>query len=123
MHIPDSAISPATSIVAAAAMVPAWWMAGAKARATLETRQAPLLAAGSAFCFTVMLFNIPAPGGTTVHPIGAVLLAILLGPWAAVLGITVALAIQAFFFADGGILTLGVNCFTMALAMPFTGYL
>src|SRR5262249_41968635 len=53
---------------------------------------------------------------------GGVLLAILLGPWSAVIGMTAVLAIQALFFADGGILALGANCFTMAFAMPFCGY-
>ena len=89
---------------------------------SLSTKQTPFLAIGAAFCFTIMMFNIPVPGGTTVHPIGATLLAILLGPWAAVIGVTVALAIQALFFADGGVLALGANSFSMAFAMPFCGY-
>src|SRR5438105_6429378 len=104
-------------------MIPVWAAAGRKLRASLDTRQAPTLAIGAAFCFTIMLFNLPAPGGTTVHPVGGTLLAVLLGPWAAVIGMTVALVIQALFFADGGVLAIGANCFTMAFAMPFAGYL
>lgn len=123
MHIPDSAISPVTSMLTGTAMVPVWYMAGRRLRETLATRQVPLLAIGAAFCFTIMMFNIPAPGGTTVHPIGSVLLAVLLGPWAAVIGVTVALVIQALFFADGGVFAAGANCFAMAFAMPFCGYL
>src|SRR5947207_9792094 len=119
MHIPDSAISPATCVAAGAAMLPVWYSAGRRARAALSTKQTPFLAIGAAFCFTIMMFNIPVPGGTTVHPIGATLLAILLGPWAAVIGVTVSLAIQALFFADGGVLALGANSFSMAFAMPF----
>jgi cobalt/nickel transport system permease protein len=69
-----------------------------------------------------MMFNIPVPGGTTVHATGGVLLAVLLGPWAAVMGMTVTLAIQALFFADGGVLAAGANCLAMAFAMPFAGY-
>ncbi len=123
MHIPDGAISPATSAAAGAAMAPAWYVAAGRMRREQTTRTIPLLSIGAAFCFTLMMFNIPVPGGTTVHPVGAVLLAVLLGPWAAMLGVTVALAIQAVFFADGGVLALGANCFTMALVMPFTGFL
>src|SRR5436309_14831460 len=69
------------------------------------------------------MFNSPVPGGTTVHPVGGVLLAALLGPWNAVIGMTAALFVQALVFADGGVLALGANSFTMAFAMPFTGYL
>ncbi len=122
MHIPDSVLSPATSAVGYAAMLPVWAVAARRVRARLQTRQVSLLALGAAFCFTVMLFNIPALGGTTAHPVAGTLLAVLLGPWAAVLGVSVALAIQALFFGDGGILTFGANCFTMAFALPFVGY-
>src|SRR5262249_36290553 len=122
LHIPDSAISPVTSLTAGAAMLPIWAMASARVRKSLSSKQVPHLAIGAAFCFTVMMFNIPAPGGTTVHPVGGVLLAILLGRWSAVIGMTAVLAIQALFFADGGILALGANCFSMAFAMPFCGY-
>ncbi len=122
MHLPDTAIRPAASIAAWAFMIPAWYAAGRKLRAHLASREVPLLAIGSAFSFTIMLFNIPVLGGTTVHPVGAVLLAILLGPEAAIAGVSIALAIQALFFADGGVLALALNSFTMAFAMPVCGY-
>lgn len=122
MHVPDSMISPATSAVAAGAMAPIWYGAVRRLSKGLTTRQVPLLALGSAFSFTIMMFNVPLAGGTTAHAVGAVALAILLGPWAAVLGISVALAIQAVFFGDGGVLALGANCLSMAAAMPLCGY-
>lgn len=50
------------------------------------------------------------------------MIAILLGPWAACISITVALAIQALLFGDGGITALGANCFNMAFVLPFAGY-
>ena len=122
MHIPDGMLSPATSLTATAVMLPVWTLAARRVRATLGTRQVPLLSLGAAFCFTVMMFNIPALGGTTAHPVAGTLLAILLGPYAACIGISVALAIQALFFGDGGLLAWGANCFTMAFALPFVGY-
>jgi cobalt/nickel transport system permease protein len=103
-------------------MVPVWAVAGRQAKRNMGTRQVPMLAMGAAFCFTIMLFNIPALGGTTAHPVAGTLLAVLLGPWAAVIGISVALAIQALLFADGGLLAYGANCFTMAFVLPFVGY-
>ncbi|HLK55077.1 MAG TPA: cobalt transporter CbiM, partial [Chthonomonadaceae bacterium] len=121
MHIPDSVLSPSTCAVCGAAMLPVWTLAARRLRARLTTKQVPLLALGAAFSFTVMLFNIPALGGTTAHPVAGALLAIALDPWAAVIGVSVALAIQALFFGDGGLLAFGANCFTMAFVLPFVG--
>jgi len=122
MHIPDGYISPQTAGGLWALMVPAWYAAGYKVKKTLDSRQAPLVAIGAAFTFVIMMFNIPLPGGTSGHAVGGTLIAIVLGPWAAVIALTVALAIQAIFFGDGGILALGANCFNIAFALPLTGY-
>lgn len=122
MHIPDGYLSPQTYIPMYAAMVPIWAAAARKVQTRLRSRQTPLLAMGAAFSFVLMMFNIPAPGGTTGHAVGGALIAILLGPWAACVAISMALAIQAIIFGDGGITALGANCFTMAVVMPFTGY-
>ena len=103
-------------------MLPVWALAGRRLRDSLGTRQVPLLALGAAFVFVIMMFNIPALGGTTAHPVAGTLVAVLLGPWAAVIGISVALAIQALFFGDGGLLAYGANCFAMAFVLPFVGY-
>ncbi len=82
----------------------------------------PVLAFGAAFSFLVMMLNVPVAGGTTAHAVGAVLIAVIAGPEVACLAVSAALVIQAFFFGDGGILTLGVNCLNMAIVMPYTGY-
>ena len=50
------------------------------------------------------------------------LIAIVLGPWAAVIAVSVALLIQALFFGDGGVLAFGANAFNMAFVLPFVGY-
>jgi cobalt/nickel transport system permease protein len=68
------------------------------------------------------MFNVPIPDGTTAHAVGAVLIAVLLGPWAAVIAVSIALLIQALFFGDGGVLAYGANCFNMAVVMPMVGY-
>jgi cobalt/nickel transport system permease protein len=65
---------------------------------------------------------VPLPGGTTGHAVGGTLLAILLGPWAACISVTIALLVQALLFGDGGILAFGANCFNMAFVLPFAGY-
>lgn len=122
MHIPDGYLSPQTCVVMGIAMAPVWTAASVKLKKTLKDKQVPLLAMGSAFSFTIMMYNIPIPDGTTAHAVGASLLAIILGPWAAAVGVSIALIIQALFFGDGGILALGANIFNMAFVMPFASY-
>lgn len=122
MHIPDGYLGPVTCAAGFAAMVPVWAVASRRVKKTLEAKQVPLLAIGAAFSFVIMMFNVPIPGGTTGHAVGAVLVAILLGPWAATIAVTVALVIQALLFGDGGITAIGANCFNMAFVLPFAGY-
>ena len=50
------------------------------------------------------------------------LLSAMLGPWAGFLSMIVILAIQALFFADGGLLALGANVWNMAFYGCFVGY-
>jgi cobalt/nickel transport system permease protein len=69
-----------------------------------------------------MMFNVPLPGGATGHAVGGTLVAILLGPYSAVISLTVALVLQALLFGDGGVLALGANVFNMAIVLPFVGY-
>jgi len=122
MHIPDGYLGPATSGVMYALMLPVWISASRMAKKTLKAKQVPLLAIGAAFNFVIMMFNVPIPGGTTGHAVGAVLVAILLGPWAACIAVTVALVVQALLFGDGGITAIGANCFNMAFIEVFAGY-
>ncbi len=122
MHIPDGYLAPQVAIPFAVLMVPVLGAAVKNVKKELKKKDVPLLSVGAAFCFTVMMFNLPIPGGSSAHAVGAVLLAILLGPWAACIGVSVALAIQAVVFGDGGIMALGANCFNMGLVMPFVGY-
>jgi len=122
MHIPDGYLSPTTCGVFYAVMLPIWTIASRIVKKTLKARQVPMLAIGAAFSFVIMMFNVPIPGGTTGHAVGGVLVAILLGPWAACIAITVALVVQALLFGDGGITAIGANCFNMAFVLPFVGY-
>jgi cobalt/nickel transport system permease protein len=122
MHIPDGYISPATAAVMYGAAAPFWYTAGRKLKGMMSGQTVPLLAIFSAFSFTAMMFNVPVPGGTTAHAVGGTLTAIVLGPWAAVVTVSVALVIQALFFGDGGITAIGANCFNMAIVLPFVGY-
>ena len=52
----------------------------------------------AAFSFVIMMFNLPLPGGTTGHAVGIGLAAVVLGSWAAMLAVSVAIVVQALFW-------------------------
>jgi cobalt/nickel transport system permease protein len=122
MHIPDGYISPQTAVIMYGAALPFWYHASRRVKELLRGQATPLIAIFAAFSFIVQMLNIPVPGGTTAHATGAALMAVVLGPWAAVIGVSTALVIQALFFGDGGITAIGANCFNMAVALPLTSY-
>src|SRR5215813_11467289 len=122
MHIPDGYLSPATCAALYAGSAPFWYSALARVKKLLHTRLVPLLSLFAAFSFVIMMFNLPLPGGTTGHAAGIGIAAIVLGPWGAVLAISIAVAIQAVFFGDGGITAIGANCFNMAVVGSMAAY-
>lgn len=122
MHIPDGYLSPQTYLPFYAFIIAYLAIAARKVKSTIRSRYVPLLALGAAFSFLIMMFNIPIPGGSSGHAVGGVIVAILLGPWAASIAISIALIVQALLFGDGGITAIGANCFNMALVIPFIGY-
>jgi cobalt/nickel transport system permease protein len=122
VHIPDGYLGPSTFIFFYIVMIPLWFVASRKVEKNLKTKQIPWLAFGVAFSFVIMMFNFPAPGGTTGHAVGAAILALTLGPWFGFLGVTGALLIQALLFGDGGITSFAANSFNMGLVMSFVSY-
>src|SRR5271169_4228854 len=122
MHIPDRYLSPQTYVPLFAAFAGFMGVALKKVRNTVSAKNIPYLGMASAFSFLIMMFNIPVPGGTTGHAVGAGIVALVLGPWTAVIAVSVSLIVQAVVFGDGGITALGANCFNMAVAMPFVSY-
>jgi cobalt/nickel transport system permease protein len=122
MHIPDGYLAPQTTIPVFVGMIPLWGLALHNAKKVLLNKQIPTLSLCAAFSFVIMMFNVPVAGGSSAHAVGSALVAILFGPWPAFIAVSVALLIQALVFADGGILSFGVNCFNMAFMMPFAAY-
>jgi len=123
MHIPDGYLSPATCAVAYAASVPFWRVALKRVKKAMNSRQVPLLSLFAALSFVIMMFNLPLPGGTTGHATGIGLATVVIGPWAAMLAVSVALVVQALFFGDGGVTAIGANCFNMAIAGALVAWL
>jgi cobalt/nickel transport system permease protein len=122
MHIPDGYLSPATCAVAYAASLPFWRVALQRVKKAMNSRQVPLLSLFAALSFVIMMFNLPLPGGTTGHATGIGLATVVIGPWAAMLAVSVALVVQALFFGDGGVTAIGANCFNMAIAGALVAY-
>jgi cobalt/nickel transport system permease protein len=122
MHIPDGYLSPQTYVPLFGVSLVFWGIGLKKIKQELSSKYVPYLAMGAAFSFLVMMFNIPVPGGTTGHAVGAGIIALLFGPWTAVISVSTVLIIQALVFGDGGITAIGANCFNMAIVMPFVSY-
>ncbi|WP_219846756.1 MULTISPECIES: cobalt transporter CbiM [unclassified Bifidobacterium] len=122
MHIPDNFISPSTGAVFWVIMIPIWVLCFRSVIRNSTPEKMAYLGAGAAFSFLIMMFNVPTPGGTTAHGVGGALIALLLGPQYATVAVSVALLLQALLFGDGGLITLGANCFNMAFVLPFVAY-
>jgi cobalt/nickel transport system permease protein len=76
-----------------------------------------------AFIFAAQMINFSIPAtGSSGHLGGGLILAVLLGPHAAFLVISSVLTVQAFFFADGGLLALGCNIFNLGFFPAFVAY-
>ena len=91
-------------------------------RKVVKNRYVPLLAIGAAYCFLVMMFNVPIPDGTTAHAVGGVLVAVLLGPWAAVIAVSVALGDPGAVLRRRRRARVRRERFNMAFVMPMVGY-
>ena len=107
--------------------VPAIVVAGlllfiASKRIAFDDERLPFLASLSALSFVLMMIAIPLPGGTSAHLSGIALLAILFGPWSAFSAASLVLIVEALFFGEGGVSTLGINILAIAFMESFLGY-
>ncbi|GAA2219654.1 energy-coupling factor ABC transporter permease [Streptomyces nogalater] len=122
MHVPDGFIDAPTSAVAGVVAAGALAVSLRGARRELDERTAPLAGLVAAFIFAVQMLNFPVAAGTSGHLLGGALAAILVGPYTAVLCVSVVLLMQGVLFADGGLTALGVNITDMALVTTVVSY-
>ena len=122
MHVPDGFLDPATSVATGALALGVVAVALRRAERELDERAAPLAGLTAAFVFAVQMMNFPVAVGTSGHLIGGALTAVLVGPWTAVLSMTVVLLVQAVLFADGGVTALGTNVTLMGIVAVGLGY-
>jgi len=123
MHIPDGFINLPVSLMFIALSGLGVLACLKGARAQLDDKTAPLAGLVTVFIFAVQMINFPVAAGTSGHLLGGVLAAVLVGPYAATLSITIVLILQALLFADGGLTAVGLNLFNLSLLGVWGGYL
>ncbi len=115
MHVPDGFLDVTTSLATAVAAAGAVSLAVQRAGTEVREIGAPLAGLTAAFVFGAQMVNFPVGAGTSGHLIGAALAVVLVGPWTAVLCMTVVLLVQGLFLADGGLTALGTNVLLMGV--------
>ena len=118
LHIPDGFLSPQISLllwVATAVLIGIAVRKTSRTDVRLIASQPILMGVLGAFIFAAQMINFPVAAGTSGHLLGGALAAILIGPYAATLSITIVLLLQALLFADGGLIASGLNVFNLAL--------
>lgn len=124
MHIMEGYLPAAHSAVWSAVCIPFLVAGVISIRKIVSQKRKTLLilAMAGAYSFVLSALKIPSVTGSSSHPTGTGLGAILFGPAPmAVIGIIV-LLFQAILLAHGGLTTLGANTFSMAIAGPFLSY-
>lgn len=123
MHMADALISPAvggTMLIATGATAV---YCAKRIKEDLDQSTIPLMGVLGAFIFAAQMVNFTIPGtGSSGHLGGGMILAVLLGPYAAFLVMASVLGVQALFFADGGLLALGANVFNLGFFPAFIAY-
>lgn len=131
MHMSDALVSPAvfaaTGAVSTALIAVAVRKVGRRAEDDADARQerhtVPMMGVMGAFIFAAQMINFSIPGtGSSGHIVGGILLAALLGPWAAFVTLCSVLVLQCLVFADGGFLALGCNILNMAALSCLVAY-
>ena len=121
MHIMEGFLPVTHAIGWSAASAPfvAYGLYTINKRIKEKPEQRMLLGVAAAFSFVLSALKLPSVTGSSSHPTGTGLGAILFGPSAmAPIGM-VALLFQALLLAHGGLTTLGANIFSMAIVGPF----
>ncbi len=122
LHAPDGFLSASVALAMWLVAIVVVAVSVRRVGGSLDERAVPLMGVTAAFIFAAQMINFPVVGGTSGHLLGAVLAAILLGPWAGTLVMTSVIAVQALLFQDGGLLAMGANIVNMGLVGTIGGY-
>ena len=122
MHVPDGFLDAPTSVATGAVAAVAVAVSLRGARRELDDRTAPMAGLVATFVFAAQMINFPVGAGTSGHLMGGALAAVLVGPWTAVLCLSVVLVVQALLMADGGITALGTNITLIGIVTVAVGW-
>jgi cobalt/nickel transport system permease protein len=122
MHVPDGFLDAPTSIATGVVAAAAVGLALRGSRRELDDRAAPMAGLVATFVFAAQMLNFPVGAGTSGHLLGGALAAVLVGPWTAVLVLSVVLLVQSLLFADGGVTALGTNVVLMGVIGVVVGW-
>lgn len=122
MHVPDGFLDVTTSVATGAVAAGAIGVSLQRSKREISEAGAPLTGLVAAFVFAVQMVNFPVGVGTSGHLMGGALAAVLVGPWSAVLCLSVVLIVQALLFADGGLTALGTNITLIGVVTVVVGY-
>lgn len=124
MHIAEGFLPPLWAALWFAACVPVWIIGFRSLRHIVAQRAENrlLLALAAAYAFVLSSLKMPLVTGSSSHPTGTGLGAMLFGPWAMSIIGAIVLLFQALLLAHGGLTTLGANTFSMAITGPVIGY-
>lgn len=124
MHIMEGFLPAKWCIVWGAAALPffVFGFFSIKKKVSDSSRKLLLLAMCGAFAFVLSSLKIPSVTGSSSHPTGVGIGAILFGPLSMTVIGTIILVFQALLLAHGGITTLGANVFSMAIVGPFVSF-
>ena len=124
MHIMEGFLPLNWVIVWFAVCIPFWIIGMKKLQAASKgsVKEKMTLALAGAFIFVLSALKIPSVTGSSSHPTGVGLSAILYGPFVTSILGTIVLIFQAGLLAHGGFTTLGANVVSMAIAGPVVSY-
>lgn len=123
MHMADALLSPAVGATFWAGTLGTIAYCSKRLKENPEEKLIPLMGVLGAFIFAAQMINFAIPGtGSSGHLGGGMIVAIILGPYAAFTVMASVLTVQAFFFADGGLLALGCNIWNLGIYPCFIAY-
>jgi cobalt/nickel transport system permease protein len=122
VHVPDGFLDAPTSIATGVVAAGAIAVALRGARKELDDRTVPMAGLVAAFVFSTQMLNFPVAGGTSGHLLGGALAAVLVGPYTALLCMSVVFVVQCLLLADGGITALGTNIDLMGVVTVVVGW-
>lgn len=122
MHIPDGFINAPVSAIAGVIAAIGIVICLRGARKQLDEKTAPMAGLVAVFVFAMQMINFPVAAGTSGHLLGGALAAILVGPYAGALAVSVVILVQGLLFADGGLSAIGLNIINMGLVTAVVGW-